>query len=120
MLSHAKVLCRLCERSYHHLDGTCTPHGMARNSQALLVSAESSLGVAALPRRLLATQYNVVGEGEVDEACCTSQVWRNLGGRLQREKAPHDRQDDTKVEELCTRVARSVREASCNPSPRFA
>lgn len=32
-----KVLCQVPERSYHHLDGTCTPHGMARNSQAPLV-----------------------------------------------------------------------------------
>jgi hypothetical protein len=38
--------------------------------------------LAALPRRLLAAQYEAVGEGEADEARSASQVWGHLGCRL--------------------------------------
>jgi hypothetical protein len=82
---HTKVLRPVSEQSYRHLDGTCAPRGMARSPHRRRHShfwQNRSFGVAALPRRLHAAQFNVVGKGEAGEAHYASQVWWNRGGRL--------------------------------------
>ena len=85
------------------------PHA-SQPSQAppTLTSGSRSFRVAALPRGLHATYFNVVAEGEADEAHHASQVWWNFGGRLRWAQASCDRQDDRKMAELCTQVSCSV------------
>jgi hypothetical protein len=108
---HTKVYCPVSEQPFRRLDGTCAPHGMPRSPRRPRRShfrQNRSFRVAALPRRLHATHFNVVAESEADEAHHTSQVWWNFGGRLRWAQASCDRQDDQKMAELCTQVSCSV------------
>ena len=62
-----------------------TAHALLTVHAALAGATLTSLnrcGVAALPRRLLATQYEAMGEGEADQARSASQAWRHLDRRL--------------------------------------